>query len=530
VGTGDNIHARLYVNEQGKLVERATELGVGYPLARGRSPLWLDFNRDGLIDLVFGVEKRRDAIERPAIVFQQKPDHTFVDASAVTGFKLTAATDMICAGLSRDGNLNLITDNSGKLTVYDVSKTPFQDITAAILPEAIKTGVDAVSADFNGDLQPDLFLSQGDSIFFWGCSGNDFYQNNPNKLTLKLALGAGKAQEKGLQFQSPGELTINIAAPWDRLSLNEIYLGGKGSNPPAMTFTLSPTNEDLAGVYPHQPGTDAGVYISYEAATNRWQILSSKREAVAFIESSKPITGAAAIGFQAECGKPAKCNDLLLINSAKGLVDKSVESGIRSPLRRSVGVTAGDFDNDMDVDLYIVTTGIAVNTPNVLLLNRGDGTFVAAPAAAGAAGTELGNADFVISADYDQDGYLDFLVANGLGNPDPMINQGPYQLYHNESRKAGNRNHWLEIDLQGARSNRDGIGAQVFVTAGGKTQLREQNNGVHFRVQDFRRLHFGLGTNAVAQELLIKWPSGTQQRIKDVKADQVLKVVESGGS
>jgi hypothetical protein len=271
---------------------------------------------------------------------------------------------------------------------------------------------------------------------------------------------------------------------------------------------------------------DEGLYIGFDPQAKRWELRASKREAVAFIESTEAISQAAAIGFRVE---PARCEDTLLINTPRGLVDKTAESGIGNIPRRSAGVVVGDFDNDMDVDIYVVTTGLASNPPNILFENQGDGTFIAVPDAGGAAGSKLGLGNFAIVADYDGDGFLDLLVANGRGSPDLMVEQGPYQLFHNEGKKNGNRNHWLEIDLQGVRSNRDGIGAQVFLTAGGVTQLREQSNGAHYSVQDHRRLHFGLGSNTVAQELLIKWPSGVTQRIQNVKADQVLRVVEADG-
>ena len=68
---------------------------------------------------------------------------------------------------------------------------------------------------------------------------------------------------------------------------------------------------------------------------------------------------------------------------------------------------------------------------------------------------------------------------------------GPKQLFHN----LGNSNHWMEFDLVGTTSNRDGIGSKVYVTAGGVTQYREQNGGYHRWSQNFMRVHVGLATN-----------------------------------
>jgi Ca2+-binding RTX toxin-like protein len=129
----------------------------------------------------------------------------------------------------------------------------------------------------------------------------------------------------------------------------------------------------------------------------------------------------------------------------------------------------------------------------------------------------LGTGDFVVSADYDLDGFLDLLVGNGR-----LLGNAPYQLFKNQ----GNDNNWLQIDLEGALSNRDGIGAQLFLTTNGITQLRQQDGGIHHNVQDYQRVHFGLGNNAQVDSLTIRWPSGIVQRIVDIAANQVIQVKE----
>ncbi|MBM4090042.1 MAG: VCBS repeat-containing protein, partial [Planctomycetes bacterium] len=331
IGTdAEQIHARLYVNETGKLLERATAHGVGYPLARGRSPLWLDFNRDGLLDLVFGVEKRRDDLVKPAVVFQQKANHTFVEASDVTAFKLISSTDFIYADLSRDGCMDLIADNAGQLAVYDTSSLPFSDVTKAVLPDAQATGIDMASADFNGDLQPDVYIARGKGLFEWGCFGDDVFPNSPHKVTMRIT--GTRTAEKGIQFETAGDVTIHIGAPWNRLEFQDIHIGATGREPkdallsPAdpkpvgtfphqvksFKFTLSPTDPDVVGVQPHEPGVDEGVYIRFDPDLKQWQILASKREVVGLIECAQPISGITAIGFRVDAGR---CDDTLLINT-----------------------------------------------------------------------------------------------------------------------------------------------------------------------------------------------------------------------
>jgi hypothetical protein len=133
----------------------------------------------------------------------------------------------------------------------------------------------------------------------------------------------------------------------------------------------------------------------------------------------------------------------------------------------------------------------------------------------------------VTTVDFDNDGFLDLFVATGgsegrnFGLPSES---GTYHLYHN----AGNGNHWIEIDLEGTTSNRDGIGAIVRVTTGGVTQMRLQDGGVHHRSQNHQRLHFGLAKNTQIEKITVHWPSGVVQELRGVKADQVLRVKEPG--
>ena len=99
---------------------------------------------------------------------------------------------------------------------------------------------------------------------------------------------------------------------------------------------------------------------------------------------------------------------------------------------------------------------------------------------------------------------------------------GAYRIYHN----IGNGNHWIEIDFEGTKSNRDGIGALVYVKTGGVTQVRVQDGGMHDRGQNFQRLHFGLAKYTKIDKIKVYWPSGTVQELSGVKANQVLRIKE----
>jgi hypothetical protein len=113
-------------------------------------------------------------------------------------------------------------------------------------------------------------------------------------------------------------------------------------------------------------------------------------------------------------------------------------------------------------------------------------------------------------ADIDRDGDLDILIAN---------NNGPAVLYRND---RANRNHWLQLRLQGTKSNRDGIGAVVRI--GPQTQV--VHSGSSYCSASDLALTFGLGAEAARVAVEIAWPSGTRQKLANVKPDQQLVIQE----
>ena len=90
----------------------------------------------------------------------------------------------------------------------------------------------------------------------------------------------------------------------------------------------------------------------------------------------------------------------------------------------------------------------------------------------------------------------------------------------------GNGNNWLQLVLEGTQSNRDAIGAEVRLHAGGNTQLRLQTGGIDSFDQHARPLHFGLGDQGLVQRLDISWPSGEQTVLTDIEPNRILRVTE----
>ena len=327
--------------------------------------------------------------------------------------------------------------------------------------------------------------------------------------------------------------------------------------------------------------------------------------------------------------------DLLLRNRGDGTFeDWTDEAGIAGLTGRTLGVAFADLDDDGDVDGFITCD----NTPNFLLRNDGLGHFTEIGVAAGTAygtsgeimsgmGVAIGDLDRDLRldlvatyferepnaelrnrgglkftdfaedsgsaaaswrllgwgtalADFDADGHVDWVVANGHTQPfgrglegyqqplllllnrgdghfeplgdaagaviakrragralaladfdrdgdlDIVLNncQEPAAVLRNESPRDGR--HWLSVRLVGTVSNRAAIGARVKVTAGGVTQVREVSSGQSFFSQSDLRLHFGLGAAAVVDAIDVRWPSGRRTRQERLAADRAIVITE----
>jgi curli biogenesis system outer membrane secretion channel CsgG len=173
------------------------------------------------------------------------------------------------------------------------------------------------------------------------------------------------------------------------------------------------------------------------------------------------------------------------------------------------GVVWADFDKDGDLDLYVTNS----NQANVLYSNDGDGTFTAAPGA-GAGDTGAGRG--VTGGDYDGDGDVDLYIANS--------NQANV-LYRNDS----DSNRWFVVGTRGTLSNHSGIGALVSLTAGGVTRIREVEGGSGYCSQNSMAVEFGLGSATTVSTLRIEWPSGAVDTYSTLPSNRWVTATESGG-
>jgi hypothetical protein len=117
--------------------------------------------------------------------------------------------------------------------------------------------------------------------------------------------------------------------------------------------------------------------------------------------------------------------------------------------------------------------------------------------------------------DYDLDGDQDLVV---VGHRQKAI------LLRND---YGQKNNWLQVALEGTKSNRQAVGARITARIGPKTLLREVRAGGGFLQSNSVPTAIGLGRATQVDELTIRWPSGAVQTLRNVPANQVVRVNES---
>ncbi|HLK19557.1 MAG TPA: CRTAC1 family protein [Bryobacteraceae bacterium] len=205
-------------------------------------------------------------------------------------------------------------------------------------------------------------------------------------------------------------------------------------------------------------------------------------------------------------------------------VTKTSGMGRISMLHSGWGLRLFDYDNDGWKDV-LVAQGHDLDTieltnpqlhyrePLLLARNTGRG-FVDVSAESGKIFHEAWAARGLATGDIDNDGRVDAVVST---------NDGPAYVIHNETKTG---NHWLMLKLVGRTSNRDAIGAVVKMTTASGAQYATVSTASSYLSASDKRVHFGLGSDAVALSIEIQWPSGIRQVLKDVRAGQILQVDE----
>jgi len=228
-------------------------------------------------------------------------------------------------------------------------------------------------------------------------------------------------------------------------------------------------------------------------------------------------------------------NNLWLGSSTGKMTNRGVDRGIAGPthFHSNWSPVAEDFDLDGYTDIYVNAAGVVTNVPDLIFLANSIGIIVDVPPqhdlmfwnenGKGFSALKLPHRGFskpnviygtTAVADTDGDGDLDIFSASG----NPLT----FRYLKNQQRPGK----WLVVDVEGTKSNRDGIGVEVQLFEYGKLKQIRTIGTQGSLGQSWRMAHFGLANREIVDEVHVRWTTGKTQIIKSVKANQVLKVVE----
>jgi hypothetical protein len=481
-------------------------------------------------------------------------------ASAQDLTRLTGADPVLTSGSSRavnwvdvdgDGDLDLYVTNGGSLfennEYYRNDGGTFTARPSSPIAQDSLRADGSSWGDYDNDGDPDLFV-----VSWWG-ELNALFRNDGAGAFTRITSGApvtsGTYSEgcAWVDYDGDGDLDLYVANSGNgtpETRGNALYRNDGGTFAPVAGQPLvgenSTTRHPSWGDYDNDG--DADLFLANEGGENNrlFQNLLTETGAPIFTEPGlPPLTTDGGDSWSASWGDFDNDGDLdLIVGNQHGETNffyrneltETGSVGFSSITDQKPAMNTGwtasthwaDWDNDADLDLVFANGWAAFATKRQKnyyyrndgdILNRANATAVSADTA-WAYGAAWG--------DYDDDGDLDFAVANWWGTGETNF------LYRNEAQTTGN--HWLRVRCVGVQSNRSGIGARITVTAvvGGSpvTQLREITGADGYCSQTLEA-HFGLGDAAQAETIVVRWPSGGTQTLTAVPADQVLEIVES---
>lgn len=492
---------------------------------------WIDYDQNGLLDLYLVNSAATKAYEPKkalrSALYRNNGDGTFTDVTEKAGVGAEGLFGMgVAAGdYDNDGFPDLFVLGYGRCILYrNNGDGTFADVTerAGVKNEG-KWGSSAAWFDYDNDGRLDLvianYVAWAPELDFWCgdhapgmrsyCHPDDFdavpptlYHNNGDGTFTDVSKSSGIALKPAnglgvVTFDYDGDGWQDVFIANDSLP-NLLFHNNRDG-----TFTETAYMAGVAVSLDGQPEAGMGVDAGDTTGSGRLDL------AVTHLDSQLAR---------------------LYRNSGKYFDDVTLSSkiGYATYHMSEFGTRFMDYDNDGALDLFMACGHVLDNVhryksdvfyaePKLMFRNTGRGTFENASDQLGpdflrpmvSRGTAVG--------DFDNDGDLDILVSNSGQRPQLLRNDG------------GNANHWLQILLIGAKSNRDGVGARVKVTAGSLVLREEKKGGMSYQSAQDPRLHFGLGERSKVDAVEIWWPSGEQTKLGSLPADQVIAVREGQG-
>ena len=499
----------------------------------GSGTVFFDYDTDGDPDLYFvnsgpvpgqNVSNQHNNKSTGNVLYRNDGDGRFTDVTAESGTGDTGYGMAASAGdIDNDGDADLYIANFGQDKLYrNNGDGTFTDITKNAGIDNKLWGIAAVYLDFDMDGDLDIFVvnyliyqvsmpvTKYRGIIGYGHPRS--YEGTPDVLYRNNGDGTftNVAETAGVVNPTEGRGMAAVVCDYDNDQYPDIYV----ANDTGRNF-LYHNNGD--GTF-----SDESLFLG-----------------VGYDEN-----GVAEGSMGVDCGDYNRDGlfDFIVANSEKATLyksqnfgegdfiftDASGESQLKKPTLSFVGFSPLflDYDNDGYLDIFsanghpqeiieLLTDHETYAQSDQLFHNNGDGTYTEVSQTSGVYFSKKLVGRAAASADYDNDGDVDIVVMNSNQRAVLLRNDG------------GNQKNWIGIKLIGTRSNRDGIGTKVKLTAGGITQLAEVKSGSSYASGSDLRLLFGLAESEKVDSIEVMWQSGIKQKLEEISVNQTMIISES---
>ncbi len=436
-----------------------------------------DFDGDGWDDVYVAVTQGTSAL------FRNNKDGTFTDVAADAGVAVTGGyTVALWGDVDNDGNTDLFvgrkTSGENKLFLGNGDGT-YMDGTAA---SGLSVGANLASAafgDFDGDGFLDLFLAVDRAA-------DILYRNTGGSAATRFEDVTERAGISGQPQSVPMQATW---ADYDRDGDLDLFCV-HDSRTPSRLYRNS-------GYLPLSDVASSARIDTYPTETTccnmgiAWGDYNSDGWLDAYVTR---------IGWGG-----------LYRNNGDGTFDDVAESLGADRNGMSWGVVFNDFDNDTDLDLFIVSTSGYDGTPTLLYRNDGS-MFTETGAAAGA--SYLMEAQGLASGDFNNDGLVDIFIPR---------HDGSNRLLENVSQNPG---HWAQFTLKSEAFGGPAIGTRVEAHVGDRVLVRVVSGGDSYASQSSSRIHFGLGAATRIDTLRVYWAGSVMEEVVDLAADRTYTLTQ----
>ncbi|WP_108802978.1 FG-GAP-like repeat-containing protein [Aquimarina sp. Aq107] len=436
---------------------------------------------------------------------------------------------------NNDGTFDDVTIESGLVGFIPISQeTPeFDGLTGD------KFG--AYWGDYDNDGYPDIFFTQLNRIQLFHNNGDGTFTDVTEMAGFEMNDSCGNTNAAWFDFDNDSFLDLFIS-DWRLCSGNKLFKNNGDGTFTNVTQTMIAPEDNLSSspsytAFPFDFNEDGWMDLYIANDLIKPNTLLINQGGTSFVGAAQTYGLASSLDDMGICIGDINNNgdfDFLITAISKNVLLTNNGDNTFNNTSDSYGITGtgwswgnkfADFDLDGDEDLFIVN---GYNYPgyqrefNVYFentLSEGREEFRDFTRQVGL--RDIGYSTEGLDFDYDNDGDLDILVTN--------TDAAPF-FYENKILNFDQENplNWFKISLEGTTSNRDAFGTILTIKTNNDTFIR-YHNGVGFLGQNIKPVHFGLNESTEILELIIKWPSGLEERYENLTINTIIKATEGNG-